>query len=282
MKYSAEQLSLAGDKYLGRSYSEMDCQAFVEKCMSDVGYDRNLAGSNAWYRAMSWVGTPEECLKVFGQIPKGAFLFILKDNGKEPDKYKKDGIGNASHIGLKTGRGDGAIHSSSSKGCVCTSKFQDKTIPNGGWNRVGLLNVFTYDKSIDWVLEHGQTDPAPDPGGAPMQGTVVAESGSTVKLRQKPSTGCAYYWDIAVGSQVTILERGSVWSKITTGGLTGWMKNEFIQVEGEDDDHVAPDPDVDEDADLNPSDDQVIDLLAKIYRQLVDMAEEIVQLIGRG
>ena len=31
MKISAMDFSLAGDKYLGRSYEEMDCQAFVEK-----------------------------------------------------------------------------------------------------------------------------------------------------------------------------------------------------------------------------------------------------------
>ena len=50
MKISAIDFSLAGDKYLGRSYEEMDCQAFVEKCMADVGYRRDLGGSNSWYR----------------------------------------------------------------------------------------------------------------------------------------------------------------------------------------------------------------------------------------
>ena len=48
MKISAIDFSLAGDKYLGRSYEEMDCQAFVEKCMADVGYRRDLGGSNSW------------------------------------------------------------------------------------------------------------------------------------------------------------------------------------------------------------------------------------------
>lgn len=278
MKYSAEELSLAGDKYLGRSYSEMDCQAFVEKCMADVGYKRNLAGSNAWYRAMSWVGTPEDCLKLYGMIPKGAFLFILKKDGKEPAKYMGDGIGNASHIGLKTGRGEGAINSSSSRGCVCTSKFKDKTIPNGGWNRVGLLDVFDYGQSVNWILEHGAVEPAKDepapaePGGgeAKMQGTVIAENGGTVKLRQKPSTSCPYYEDIPVGTKVTILERGDSWSRLTTGGLTGWMKNEFIRVE---DDAPAPDP---------AGDGQAEELLIKIYNQLKQITDEIAKALGRG
>ena len=276
MKYSAEALSLAGDKYLGRPYSEMDCQAFVERCMSDVGYSRNLAGSNAWFRAMTWTGTPEECIAEFGQVPNGALLFILKHDGKEPAKYQGDGIGNASHIGIVTHRNDGAINSSSSRGCVATSKFKDKTIPNGGWNRIGLLDVFTYSKSIDWVLAHGNSEPAPDPGGGEnvMSGIVVAENGGTVKLRQKPSTSCPYYEDIPVGTPVTILEQGGTWSRITTGRLTGWMKNEFIRIE---EDPAAPDPDQDE-----PGCDQALDLLADIYKKLIDMADEISRLIGRG
>ena len=86
----------------------------------------------------------------------------------------RDGIGNASHIGIKTGRtqeqmlqaglkriaakypdrkteraaaqrafrnkvgfGSGAIHSSKTRGCIASSRFANRTI-SGGWNRVGL------------------------------------------------------------------------------------------------------------------------------------------------
>lgn len=144
-----EQLGNVGFKYLGVPYSEMDCQAFVEKCIADCGIRKDLAGSNAWYREImnhGAVKTPEECIKELGKVPTGAFLFILKQDGGEPAKYRQDGIGNASHIGICTGsRGEGAIHSSSSKGCVCESKFKGKTIPNGGWNRVGLWDQVAYD-----------------------------------------------------------------------------------------------------------------------------------------
>lgn len=142
------RLGDVGFKYLGIPYSQMDCQAFVEKCLSDCGERKNLAGSNAWFREVMNHGaimTPEECVKQLGKVPTGAFLFILKNDGGEPAKYKPDGLGNASHIGLCTGsRGEGAIHSSSSKGCVCESKFKGKSI-NGGWNRVGLWDKVVYD-----------------------------------------------------------------------------------------------------------------------------------------
>ena len=259
MKYSAEEFSKAGDAYLGRSYKEMDCQEFVERCMRDVGLKMNLAGSNAWFREVTkngWTGTPEECVKVFGCVPKGALLFILKSDGKEPAKYKADGIGNASHIGIKTGRGDGAIHSSSSRGCVAASVFKDKTIRNGGWNRVGLYDKFDYGKSVNWVLEHvgiGENPAGADPaeGVEKMQGKVIAENGGSVKLRQRPSSNCGTYWDIPVGTELEILERGETWSHCVAAGRVGWMKNEFVQVEGAE----APDPEPDDDfgpGDLEP------------------------------
>ena len=286
MKVDAVAFSFAGDKYLGRPYSEMDCQTFVEKCMSDCGLHKDLAGSNTWYREVmnhGWVGSPEDCMREFGVIPKGALLFILEHDGGEPDKYKKDGIGNAKHIGFKTGRNDGAIHSSQSRGCVATSNFKDKTIPNGGWNRVGLYNQFTYGKSVDWILEHGADNH--DHGGddVHMKAIVVADSGSTVKLRQKPSTSCNMYWDISVGTEVEVVDKQDDWCKVITSGLTGWMMTQFLQFETPD----VPDPDEDpDDPDVDPGETLTITLsytdCANAYPLLRALCDQIEKEIGRG
>ena len=115
------KLGDVGFQRIGTPYSEMDCQAFVERVMRDCGLKMDLGGSNSWYREVmkhGWVGTPEECKKIFGVIPKGALLFIHAFDGKEPEKYRKDGKGNAKHIGYKTGRGKGAMNSSSTKKTV--------------------------------------------------------------------------------------------------------------------------------------------------------------------
>ena len=299
MKYSAEEFSLAGDQFLGRSYEEMDCQALVERMMAAVGYRRDLGGSNSWYRecrSNGWTGTPEECLREFGSIPKGALLFIREDvSASTPGKFRDDGIGDITHMGVKTGRGDGAIHSSHSKGCVCTSKFKDRTIPNGGWNRVGLLNVFSYGKTVDWVLEHGggsgdgfaSFDPA-EKERKLMKGMVTAKSGSTVKLRQKPSTDCPIYWDIPVGTEMEIVDQRENWSKCICGGLTGWMKNEFIRLDGEEDLPIAPEPSVSEDpsqfddTSSDPELEQALTLLADVYQTLQGLCERILSIVGRG
>ena len=218
----AVEFSWAGDKYLGKPYSEMDCQKFIEKCMADCGYYADLPGSNAWYRAMDWTGTPEECRRVFGEIPKGALLYILKNDGGEPEKYKEDGIGNASHIGIKTGRGEGAIHSSSSRGCVANSRFRDKTI-SGGWNRIGLKKIFDYGKRVNEILadpENGKEDSC-------MTNVIIqAENGGSVNLRYKPNGDIMKR--VPSGTKATVLKAGNEWSEIMVGSISGYMKNEFL------------------------------------------------------
>ena len=235
MKISAIDFSLAGDKYLGRSYEEMDCQAFVEKCMADVGLRMDLGGSNSWYRECGkhgWVGTPEECVREFGSVPKGALLFILEPVGpKTPAKFRNDGIGDVTHMGIVTGCGDGAIHSSSSRGYVATSKFRGKTIPNGGWNRVGLYDKFDYAgaerrEEADAIFQEDEEEA----GGEKLTGIVTAETGSTVNLRK--TKGGKLLERIPIGSEVTILDYGEEWCQVIAGGLKGWMKTEFIDAEG--------------------------------------------------
>ena len=199
------KLVQAAVKYLGRSYSEMDCQAFPERALKDCGLDINLAGSNTWIREVMKNGavmTPEECVRQLGKVPQGAFLFIVEQDGKEPEKYRGDGIGNASHMGFctdetademmayclarissaaerkkfieKVSHGNGAIHSSSSRGCVCTSKFAGRTIQGGGWNRVGL-----WTKKIAYDYTGGDSGFPDNPGWHPTvrrgdRGTDVA------------------------------------------------------------------------------------------------------------
>ena len=104
----AEQAVSGG--YLGIPYEKLDCQAFVEQVLKDCGVRKpdgtvyNWRGSNSmWRNYIKWKGTKEECIEKFGEIPLGAFLFLLKWDGGEVEKGYKDGEGNASHVGLYTG-----------------------------------------------------------------------------------------------------------------------------------------------------------------------------------
>lgn len=101
----AEQAISGG--YVGIPYSQLDCQAFVERVLQDLGVRKpdgsvyNWKGSNSMYRNyIRWRGTIAECKAKFGDIPAGAFTFIVKHDGGEVERGYHDDLGNASHVGL--------------------------------------------------------------------------------------------------------------------------------------------------------------------------------------
>jgi hypothetical protein len=307
-KPSAEKMSEAGFQFLGRSYEDMDCQEFVERCLKEVGILIDLKGSNAWYRkcrSEGWTGSPEECVGRFGKVPRGAFLFIHAFDGGEEKRGYFDGLGNASHIGIKTGIGKGAIHSSQSRGGVAESEFRDKTIRNGGWNMVGLWPRLSYGEKIDAMLAGGSGggDVDPDPGGGEekkvQKATVWSTNGKPVKLRasKKPSeAGYSLYDEVPIGTTVEVLERGEDWSRVNCGRRSGWwMKSAFLvygdvtaDLPGEDE-PVAPDPDQNDDfgpGDLGDTDTVEIRISVKkdeaetLLRMLDDICEQLVRITG--
>lgn len=241
---NGSELGSVGFKYLGVPYSEMDCQAFVEKCLSDCGMHKDLAGSNAWYREVMKNGaimSPEECVQQLGCVPEGAFLFIHAFDGGEPSKYQ-DGLGNASHIGICTGtRGEGAIASSKSRGCVAESKFKGKSI-SGGWNKVGLWDPVSYDYGGGSGSGGGgsgsqdvpQKDPEPTEEITAIVGNVPAGNRQDVNLRAKASTTGKLIDRVPCGETVEILEYGDTWSKVRWEKQTGYMMSKYLLFDEED------------------------------------------------
>ena len=123
----------------GIPYSKLDCQAFVERVLADCGVKRNWKGSNdMWRNALTWKGTVDEAIEKFGTIPPGAWLFTWADDGGEKKRGYHDDLGNAKHVGIFTGKGKGAMHSST--GGVQQCAFPDPE----RWNRVGLAMDIDY------------------------------------------------------------------------------------------------------------------------------------------
>ncbi|MBO7731056.1 MAG: hypothetical protein J6S67_00835 [Methanobrevibacter sp.] len=91
------------------SYNQMDCQAFVENVLKDVGIRKpdgtvyNWRGSNSMFRNYyTWRGTKAEAIKKYGDVPIGAFVYVWQETGEEQQGYK-DGRGNAKHVGIYCG-----------------------------------------------------------------------------------------------------------------------------------------------------------------------------------
>lgn len=224
---SAEKFADAGIKYLGTPYEKMDCQAFIERCMQDCGLRIDLRGSNAWYRKMDWTGSPEECVSVFGSVPTGALLFILSDDGGEVDKGYTDGKGNAEHVGIVTHTGKGAIHSSSSKGCVCESEFHNKTIRNGGWNRIGLSTLFDYGEKVNQILSGEEVEIVME------YATVKTPDGNPVKLRPTKSTSKPYIAKIPSGETLLIQSKDGEWAEVDFDGQHGYIMQKFLDFDSD-------------------------------------------------
>lgn len=142
-KKFAEQARSA--KYDNIKYSQADCQGFVEKVLYDSGCRKpdgsayNWKGSNSmWRNALSWKGTEEECIKKFGCVPLGAWVFIVKNDGGEKEKGYHDSEGNAVHVGIYVGNDE-------TRDSTRTSKRDGVGYrPLKDWNRVGLCKYLDY------------------------------------------------------------------------------------------------------------------------------------------
>lgn len=151
LEFSVQALS---SKYNNLKYSQYDCQAFVELVLRDCGVRNsqggiyNWKGSNdMWRNALAWKGTLEECRRLYGGYPDGAWVFMVKNDGGEVPRGYHDKEGNASHVGIYC--------RPESKNCV-----RDST---KGTNRDGVgyrpITDFTHI-GLPKMISYGQ-EPAP-------------------------------------------------------------------------------------------------------------------------
>lgn len=149
-QYYAAQAKLA--KYEKLKYSDVDCQAFCELVLRDIGVRQsngavyNWKGSNDIARhACSWIGTKEECIKQFGFIPLGAWAFMWDNTGNERQRGYYDGLGNYSHIGIYVG--DDIVRDSTriknSSGQIIRDGVASRTL--SAFNRIGLAKMLDFE-----------------------------------------------------------------------------------------------------------------------------------------
>ena len=138
-------------KYEKLKYSDVDCQAFCELVLKDLGIRQangavyNWKGSNDMARnACSWIGTKEECIKKFGFIPVGAWAFMWDNTGNEKQRGYFDGKGNYSHIGIFVG--DNIVRDSTrikdSTGKVIRDGVANRNL--SAFNRIGLCKLLDF------------------------------------------------------------------------------------------------------------------------------------------
>ena len=147
-------LQATSKKYTAKSYEDLDCQGFVEQVLKDCdvrksdGSPYNWRGSNSmWRNALAWKGTVDECKRLFGQIPVGAWCFIVKSDGGERERGYNDNEGNASHVGIVCYCPD------TTKNCVRDST-QSRTRDGVGYRtldsftHIGLPKMINYNTRV--------------------------------------------------------------------------------------------------------------------------------------
>lgn len=219
-----------------------DCQGWVEAIIRDLGGKISYAGTNEmWRRAVVWAGTIAEA-KAQGKLVPGCCPAIIKQDGKEPDKYKPGGsmydpskIGNCSHIGWYIG----------DKYEVIDASYTRKTVSPT------TLKGFTH---IFWLKEVDYSDagspvrpPSPQPENPnkeePNMGTErlhwvilpMDKMGQTVNFRKSPDlkSNTIVLARLPAGTYVLagddFIENGKSWKLVKYKGLNGYVLSEFLQ-----------------------------------------------------
>lgn len=102
----------------------------------------------------------------------------------------------------------------------CTSPKIKIDTKLGRWSHHGWLSK---------VCTEGGVEQMPNTQTA----TVVADSGSTVKMRKTPSTGERTYWDVPIGTVVPVSGHQNGWSRVYYRGRVGWMLDVYLLPAGD-------------------------------------------------
>ena len=215
------------------SLTGMDCQGLVKYCARHLGVSLKYAGSNDMFRNACGYLAPIRDAKRDGKIKPGALCFILDRDGKEPDKYKRDGLGNASHVGIVTlDRRAWSVDASASAGKV---RGRDERNALSCWTNIGYLKEFEYDEPPRVSNEETHSDAPESVVTAPVGGVAVVTAEPTVTFRKEPriipgvDNRVPRYPRIPMGERVETQGAQGDWTKVTYNGYAGWVMTKFLE-----------------------------------------------------
>ena len=148
-----------------------------------------------------------------GELNLGDVVYKARTPGQAgyalPERYKNDpDQRDYYHVGVVTAVEPLEITHCTGPGIVRDTKL-------GKWTYRGRLKKVDYDgtEGMETMVQTA---------------TVVADSGSKVKMRSKPSTSDGLYWEVPVGALVQVAEVSGEWAKVRYGDRTGYMMAKFL------------------------------------------------------
>ena len=151
-----------------------------------------------------------------GELCLGDVVYKARTPGQAgyalPERYKNDpDQRDYYHVGVVTATSPLEITHCTGPGIVRDTKL-------GKWTYRGRLKKVDYD-GAEGMETMAQT------------AKVTATSGSTVKMRSKPSTSDGLYWEVPVGAEVQVAEITGGWAKVRYGDRTGYMMAEYLEMD---------------------------------------------------
>lgn len=145
-----------------------------------------------------------------------------------PSSYKSGGknyngdLRDFYHVGVVGQNGKVLNAQSSSAGFVES--------PIKTWTCVGYLTQVDYGDMQEDNMTNGSNNSNTSNDSIDILGTaeVIAESGSTVRMRSRPLKNAPIVANIKVGTLVNILEATSEWCQIEVDGKHGYMMSKFL------------------------------------------------------
>lgn len=190
---------------------EVDCSGAFTYLYKKAG-STMYHGSNTMYRNYT---TSKGKIGEIAQIP-GMAVFKHRNDGKEPDKFKKDGLGNFFHVGLYVGSGQ-VIEAKGTAYGVVTSDIDE-------WSHAARLVNTEYD--MDEVAESENNESC-------LTGIVTTESGS-LNIRSGPSKKQTRIAKAPQGSTLIIKQENvnnTGWHKVSYNGKVGYVDGSFVTIQ---------------------------------------------------
>lgn len=190
-------------KYVAKAaeYGKVDCSGAFYYWYKQAG-SYMFHGSNTMWRQYA---PKRGRIGEIALVP-GMAVYKHKNDGKEPEKYQNDGMGNFYHVGLYIGNGR-VVEAKGTKYGVVYSDVDE-------WTHCSTLKYTEYD-----LTEKSQATA----GTFPCEGVVTTNSG-VLNVREKPTTSSRIVKTLPKGSVIEVFGANGNWYEI--GG--GYVSSSYV------------------------------------------------------
>ena len=143
----------------------------------------------------------------------GMAVYKHRNDGKEPAKFKSDGLGNFYHVGLYIGNGK-VVEAKGKKHGVVYSDIDE-------WSHWSTLKYTEYDMDEDGVITPAVV--------FPVIGIVSTDTGR-LNVRLEPNTSSKVIARLEKGERVVLEDKNDDWYTITVDGQRGYISSKYITI----------------------------------------------------